>query len=181
MSEVIITPKKTRLIWVALGCLLFVVAGYFMIVGPEGRYPKYLAVPVGTVAIAFFGGGFLILTLTFFYHNLNLVINDFGITDRTNGFGQISWSDIEGFKFREKQIFLKVKNIEKYVSRLSGLRKWLNKFNGDLLEFGLIEINVVRFGVKGQDILRMLDATEYKSRIKVMNNETMYGEPLDEH
>jgi hypothetical protein len=152
-----------------------------MIVGPEGRYPKYLAVPVGIVAIAFFGGGFLLILRSFFAHRLDLVINDFGLIDPSSGFGLISWSDINGFQFRERQIFIKVKNVEKYVSRLSGLRKWLNKFNGDLLDFGIIEINLVRLSINGQEVRQMLDATEYKNQIKIMNSETMYEEPLDEH
>ena len=78
-------------------------------------------------------------------------------------------------------MFIKVRNVEKYIVRLSGLRKWLNKFNGDLLDFGLIEINLRLLGVNGQEVRCMLDTTEYKSQITILSSKTMYEEPKDEH
>jgi hypothetical protein len=174
MQEVIFSPPKTRILLLLLGALVFVAFGiYFVLIL---RTP--LTIIIGVIAILFFGACFLFGLRGLFAHGLDLVISDFGITDYQNGFGQIEWDDIEGFSFSENQIFIKVKNIRKYTSRPAGIRKWLNKINGNL-DLGLIEINLVRLGIRSIQVQHVLETSGNKDRIRHID--VLALEPLDEH
>jgi hypothetical protein len=174
MQELVFSPPKTRIFLLLLGALAFIALGtYFVLI-----LRTLLTIIIGIVAILFFGACFLFGLRSLFAHGLDLIISDFGITDYQNGFGQIEWDDIEGFNFRENQIFIKVNNIRKYTSRLTGVRKWLNKINGDL-DLGLIEINLIRLGIRSIQIQHVLETSGNKDRMKQID--TLALEPLDEH
>lgn len=167
MSEVVVSPPRLRLCLALLGGLAFVALGFMML-----QWTSVIANIVGILSILFFGYCFIIGIRSFFDHRLDLIIDESGIRHRHQGYGLIVWDDIEGFDLQNNLLLIKVRNIDKYISRLSGLGKLTSKIDGDL-ERGLLSIGLANLGLSADDMLRILRANAPTQAMKVIDSSTL--------
>ena len=122
-----------------------------------------------------FGGGLLFLLSLAWTQSSGavLVLNESGISDRRLGVGLILWEDItdaqiEG-RYETHFLCLKVKDPDKYISRLSGA-KLANMKYSQKLGFTMLNIDVNSFDIDPLELLeyvRRTSALNQKSKSKV--------------
>ena len=125
-KKVEIPLSKTKLIWLAIGSILFVILGCWFVVDPANftsyRYrSETIAVIIGTASILFF----VICAFSIFRklldHTAGLIIDDKGIYDNSSAVssGQILWEEIDSIGEYEIQnqkfIVLIVKNPQHFI------------------------------------------------------------------
>ncbi|MCY7347153.1 MAG: hypothetical protein LH614_13145 [Pyrinomonadaceae bacterium] len=94
-EEFVINTSIWKTILALAGCLLFVLAGVFLIFEVKGLIPTV----AGIISIGFFGFGFFVLLFRGLLDRRPLiVINEKGIDDRRLDVGRIDWEDIKFVK-----------------------------------------------------------------------------------
>lgn len=129
MKERIEIPlSKTKLAFLLIAAIIFVVFSVWFIVNPETFVNNVfqdvaLVRIVGIVGAAFFGLGMVVIGKKVVEDKAGLIIDDQGITDNSNAasVGLIEWADIT--KIREisiatnKMLMLDTNQPEKYINR----------------------------------------------------------------
>jgi hypothetical protein len=134
METIEIAPGKKKLIRTALGSLLFVLLGLWLLIfQPTIGNPVFdnavVKYGVAIAAIIFFG-----FTLFYAVKKLgskapSLVINEEGILDNASAtnVGQIAWSDITGIElvkvFKQEFLIITVSNPGLYINRQTNMLK----------------------------------------------------------
>jgi len=99
-----------------------------------------------------------------------LIINDKGIYDRRLGVGLIAWGDIEEAQLIEYKdrsyIGVRVKDPERYISRLSGPKLKNMRYNQEL-GFTKFNISVNGFNINTVELLQHIRKTSAQHRIVV--------------
>jgi hypothetical protein len=168
MKEIVLTPSKTRLLVLLAGAIGFVAVGAFLV----WMIRTPVAIVAGVAAILFFGACFLRGLQALFSRGFDLVINDFGVNDRNNGLGQIPWTEIDGFDIRGEKLFIKIKHISDYRSRMSGFRRWMSQIDGDL-ELGIITVNLSILDITSTEMLKLLEASGNVNRDRIIDSTTL--------
>ncbi len=86
MEKIIIKNSRWKNVMLLIGCLGFVIAGIWMV---------YSGKVFGWLAIVFFGSGIPISIWQIADSRPRLIIDQYGILDRTLGVGRIAWTDIQ--------------------------------------------------------------------------------------
>jgi hypothetical protein len=164
VDEITISQSALKLSLALLGTLVFVCVGVILVT--VDRTPKSFI--VGLISIPFFGYLFVIGVRRVFDHGLDLIINDVGIGYRNWEYGQIAWGDIESIGFQKTRMFVKVKNISKYIERVSGVKKVLLGFD-PCLRLSLIKINVANVALTPEKMIAILRGNNYLNGIKLID------------
>ena len=127
-NRIEIQLSKTKLIWLFIGSMAFVLVGFFFLIEPN-RFvsPIFTSDNVifvtGMVGIAFFGLCAIYVFIKLFDKKAGLIIDEKGITDNTNGtsIGLIEWDDISGVDVVKigstKILLLQTSNPEKFIAK----------------------------------------------------------------
>lgn len=136
MNKIEIPLDKTKIIFLAVGSLAFVILGFLcvQVVSEKSVFlPPIIAKIIGILAIVFFGyTGFISLKMLQ-NKKPGLVIDDSGILINSSAIeiGKVSWEDVTGFRTQQimssKFILIDVKNPDEYISKLNKHSKMLKK------------------------------------------------------
>lgn len=139
-SKIEVPLSKAKLVFIIIGCLIFVTLGVFMLFnGEEMQTRKFSPIWImgfGGIAILFFGGICVSVIKKMFDKKPGLRIDENGIWDNSSGVsaGLIAWKDVlrirkinvSGTRF----LLIDVQNPEKYIdSAKGGLKKMAMKAN----------------------------------------------------
>ena len=127
-EQVIIPLSKTRILWLFLLSLLFVVLGlWFLLSPPDIKHPilgnSQLIFLTGLSSAFFFSIMAVMYLKKLFQRSPGIIINSEGITDNSSGVaaGFIKWDDLEKISVMElrkqKLLMLYVHNPQYYISR----------------------------------------------------------------
>ncbi len=139
MEKLIIKNARRKNLPLLLACIAFVAIGVIMLV--RGQW-------FGWITILFFGSCLLVYVWQIIDARPRLVIDERGVLDRTLGIGRIRWSDIEHAYVVSLSsadfICLELRNSEKYLRRLSKVKRALAKANRHL---GMTDFSLNLYGV----------------------------------
>jgi len=140
MDKIEIPISKTKISFLLIGALIFVILGVLFLLTPDKftttifRNPQIIRI-VGIVAVLFFGAAGIYGLRKLFDKSVGLTIDDYGITDNSNAssVGLIDWADI--FEIKTEQVMstrfllIFVDNPDKYLERVNGFKRKLMKAN----------------------------------------------------
>lgn len=139
MEKLVIKNSRWKHILLLIASIAFVVTGIVMIVRGKS---------FGWVAVLFFGSGIPIFIWQIIDSRPRLVIDERGVIDRTLGVGRINWDDIDAAYVLSISgndfICLELKNPERYLQRLSPVKRAMAKANRQL---GFTDFNLNLSGV----------------------------------
>lgn len=148
MSQLVVYASKVKMIFIALGCLLFVGAGFFFLLLEES---SWMFKTIGIISILFFGWCMLFAIKQISSKKPALIIDQKGITDYSSAIkaGLVEWKDIEDVQFTEYmgQLFLSIYTYDKnlIIDRSHGMQKMLYKANTKLIDS---QVNIVYKNLK---------------------------------
>jgi hypothetical protein len=140
MDKLEIPISKTKISFLLIGVLIFVILGVLFSFTPDKftttffRNPQIIRI-VGIVAVTFFGATGVYGLRKLFDKSVGLTIDDFGITDNSNAssVGLIDWSDIIDIKTEQvmstRFLLIFINNPDKYLERVNGFKRKLMKAN----------------------------------------------------
>jgi hypothetical protein len=140
MNKIEIPISKTKILFLLIAAILFVLSGIFFIIKPESfvtmvfRNPQTIRL-IGIAAVVFFGAAVIYGIKKLFDKKMGLIIDDSGIIDNTNAssIGLIEWNDISEIKIQQvmstKFLLIYTTDPEKYLDKVKGLRRKLMKGN----------------------------------------------------
>jgi hypothetical protein len=140
MNKIEIPISKTKITFILIGALIFVVLGILFIVFPDSiTSPVFsnaqIVRIVGIVSVLFFGAAGVLGLRKLFDRTVGLTIDDIGITDNSNAAsaGLIEWADITTIKTEQvmstRFLLIFVNNPYKYLDRVTGFKQKLMKAN----------------------------------------------------
>jgi len=139
VEKLIIKNSRWKYVLLLLGSIGFVACGIWIVI--DGSW-------LGWFAIVFFGSGIPLFIWQLADSRPRLIIDDYGVLDRTLGVGRIAWSDIEAAFVRSISgndfICLELKNPEKYAQKLSKVKQAMTAANRNL---GFTDFNLNLSGV----------------------------------
>ena len=134
MAQIVIGSSRRQLVLLLVVSLAFVVTGVAMIF--DGKW-------FGLLAVLFFGACAAVFMWQLLQTRPRLTIDERGIEDRTLGVGRIEWRDIRAAALNSISgnafISLELNDTEKYLQRLSAVRRQIAKANRAI---GFSEFNV---------------------------------------
>ncbi|MUK88934.1 hypothetical protein GMD78_11065 [Ornithinibacillus sp. L9] len=142
MNELVIYPKRGRIVLLGFASLIFVVLGIiFYAVGgmEEGTTGFWLRV-IGLITFLIFGLCMLYYIRVFIKRKPALIISDEGITDHSSyiGAGLIKWEELSGIDFvsfgGQHYLGIYTKDPELIINRATGVKRLLNRMNKGLLD-----------------------------------------------
>jgi hypothetical protein len=141
MNELVIYPKKGKMILYGIGCLIFVVLGgiLFWIGLSEGGSDSLKFLLIGGIAFLFFGLCMIYWVKSMIKVKPALIINGDGIIDQSTYIapGLIKWEEIEDIDFVQfgGQTYLGIftKDPDLIINRTNSFKSMLNKMNRGLL------------------------------------------------
>lgn len=141
MKELVIYPKKGKMILYGIGCLIFVAIGVilFLIGLIDNGSDRLTFLLIGGVAFVFFGLCMVYWVKTMAKRKPAIIINQEGITDQSTyiAAGLIRWEEIEDIDFIQfgGQTYLGIftKDPDLIVNRSSSIKKMLNRMNKGIL------------------------------------------------
>lgn len=131
--DIEIHPNRSKLMGMAVLCLIFAIAGFFMAL--DEALSLFKRVVMGVGGGLFFGAGFCLFICKLRGKKASLVIGEAGIRDNTSllKVGLIPWQDIVSLQIIEisKQHFLgiEVRDPEKYLREMKPLARRAASFN----------------------------------------------------
>jgi hypothetical protein len=144
MDTVVITNSRWHALLLLLGSLGFVAGGVFILVMDKSAL-------AGWAGIVFFGSCALIAVWQLVDNRPRLIIDDYGVMDRTLGIGVIPWDEIENAFLRSISgcafVCLVLRDPEKYTQNFSKVRRAMASANQAL---GFTEFNVNLAGVNAR-------------------------------
>jgi hypothetical protein len=141
MNELVIYPKKGKMILYGIGSFLFVALGVLLIgIGLSERGVDSLKfLIIGGISTLFFGFCMIYWVKSMINLKPALIINSVGITDQSSFIspGLVKWEEIEDIDFVQfgGQTYLGLFTKDPYliINRSSSLKRTLNKMNKGLL------------------------------------------------
>jgi hypothetical protein len=134
MNEVVIYPKKLKLLGFAAGSLVFVLFGLYAAARPA----HVLLVLISYLVVLLFGLGFLYAAYRLCVPKPLLVISDEGLYDNASavGAGMLRWEEIaEVFRYEfanQRFIGIVPVDVEAVVARQPRLKRMMAKLNGGM-------------------------------------------------
>ncbi len=140
MEKIEIPVSKTKISFLLIGALIFVILGVLFSLVPDKfttavfKNPQLIRI-VGIVGVLFFGAAGIYGIRKLFDKAVGLIIDDNGITDNTNAssVGLIDWSDILEVKTEQvmstRFLLIFVDNPDEYLKRVNGFKRKLMKGN----------------------------------------------------
>jgi len=138
MNKIEIPISKTKVILMVLGSLLFVCAGFWIVLtiaDQQSRYNSVFLKIVGMIAVLFFGTTGVFSLKKIFDNKPGLIIDEKGIIDHSGGvsIGLIEWVDITGVRtvqvMSTKFLLIDTINPDKYYEKASRFKRRMMKYN----------------------------------------------------
>ena len=135
MNEVVIYPKRLKLLGFAAGSLVFVLFGLYVAVSPA---PLPFVALVSYLGVPLFGLGFVYAVYRLCVPKPLLVISDEGLFDNASavGAGMLRWEEIaELFQYEfagQRFIGIVPVDVEAVVARQPRLKRAMAKLNGGM-------------------------------------------------
>jgi hypothetical protein len=177
MTKVEIPLSKTKISLLLVGSIAFVIGGIFFIITPETFisviFPNLELIRVaGIASILFFGATSIYGARKFVDKSVGLTIDDNGITDNTNASsaGLINWGDITEIKTKQvmstKFLLIFISNSDKYLDRVSGLKRRLMRGNMKMYGTPLsITSNTLKYSFNDLEKLILHRLKEQRERV----------------
>ncbi|MBF4494630.1 hypothetical protein IR010_18975 [Flavobacterium sp. MR2016-29] len=136
MNKIEIPLSKTKIFFLLLGALVFVMLGTLFVINPEKfispimRSTEFIRIS-GIASILLFGLAGIYGIIKLFDNRIGLTVDENGITDNTNAssVGLINWIDITEIKTEQimstKFLLIFTNNTEKYLDRVGSIRRKL--------------------------------------------------------
>lgn len=179
MDRIEIPISKTKISFLLIGALIFVILGVLFSLTPDKfattifRNPQIIRI-VGIVAVLFFGAAGIYGLRKLFDKSVGLIIDNFGITDNSNAssVGLIDWSDILDIKTEQvmstRFLLIFVDNPDKYLERVNGFKRKLMKANMKMYGTPLsITSNTLRYDFS--DLERLIKEKLIEKKEKMPN------------
>ena len=179
MDRIEIPISKTKISFLLIGALIFVILGVLFSLTPDKfattifRNPQIIRI-VGIVAVLFFGAAGIYGLRKLFDKSVGLIIDNFGITDNSNAssVGLIDWSDILDIKTEQVKstrfLLIFVDNPDKYLERVNGFKRKLMKANMKMYGTPLsITSNTLRYDFS--DLERLIKEKLIEKKEKMPN------------
>jgi hypothetical protein len=179
MDKLEIQISKTKISFLLIGALIFVILGVLFSLTPDKftttifRNPQIIRI-VGIVAVLFFGAAGIYGLRKIFDKSVGLTIDDYGITDNSNAssVGLIDWSDILDIKTEQvmstRFLLIFVDNPDKYLERVNGFKRKL--MQGNMKMYGTplsITSNTLRYDF--DDLQRLIKDKLIEQKEKMPN------------
>lgn len=181
MEKIEIPISKTKISFLLIGALIFVILGVLFSLTPDKfttmifRSPQIIRI-VGIVAVLFFGAAGIYGLRKLFDKAVGLTIDDYGITDNSNAssVGLIDWSDILEIKTEQvmstRFLLIFVDNPDEYLERANGFKRKLMKGNMKMYGTPLsITSNTLRYDFSDLERLIMEKLIEKKKKCRTAN------------
>ncbi|GAB4223392.1 MAG: hypothetical protein Kow0062_23420 [Acidobacteriota bacterium] len=150
-NQVVIYPSRARMALVLLGSIVFVVIGVWRGTPGDAERPPIWVVIAGLyVGVPFFAACGLYAGYRLVCRRPALTIDSTGITETASalGAGRLTWEEVDYvvlYKFGgQSMLGIVPKNLEGFLSRQPGMRRFLIKIN---MALGCAPINVPQVGV----------------------------------
>lgn len=179
MDKIEIPISKTKISFLLIGALIFVILGVLFSLTPDKftttifRNPQIIRI-VGIVAVLFFGAAGVYGLRKLFDKSVGLTIDDYGITDNSNAssVGLIDWSDILDIKTEQvmstRFLLIFVDKPDKYLERVDGFKRKLMKANMKMYGTPLsITSNTLRYDFR--DLERLIKEKLVEKKEKMPN------------
>jgi hypothetical protein len=133
MNDFVVFPSRRKLLLYAVGALIFIAGGIFILRTPS--IPWFDKVIGGYGGVAFFGLCLVYLLYRVIKPSPSLIINHEGIFDNASalGVGLLRWSEIADVQIYQflNQRFLGIvpTNVDRVLERQSAMKRWLLKMN----------------------------------------------------
>ena len=164
MEKLIIKNARWKHVLLLIASIAFVIAGIGMV--SQGKM-------FGWLAILFFGAGIPIFIWQILDARPRLIIDEQGVLDRTLGVGSIAWSDVEAAYMRSISgndfICLELKNPEKYMQKLSNVKRAMASANRNL-GFTDFSLNLSGVDAKTEEIFELVMKYCQQAAQSQMNN-----------
>lgn len=140
-SKIEIPLSKGKMIFLILGCLLFVFLGVAMFLNAEGMQTRRINNPliiriISIIGVLFFGFICISVVKKIIKNESGFIINHLGIWDNSSGVsvGMIKWSDVIGIRKAKASgtnfILIDVNNPDFYINNIKGsIKKQAMKAN----------------------------------------------------
>lgn len=169
MPILVVKNSIAKNVFYSLLALIFVACGIIILFVGE----NFISTLMGWICITFFGLGTLVFLKRLFDNRPRIVIDQYGIFDRTLGIGIIEWQDIErvytnsimGSDF----ISLVLYDNDKYLKRTNKPLAKLAKYN-KTLGFETINLNLSGINTSSKEVFDSLVKQLTKIKIKNLNN-----------
>ncbi len=158
MEKVEIKFKRTKEIILILLALFTLICGLWLMFIAQAANEKVIS----QIVLIFFGFLLLLILKQIFYNAPRLlIIDDKGIEDTSLGVGKIYWDDIETAYLNNvltnKFISLKIKDVEKYLSRLSKSSRIIATSNTGY-GFEIFNLHLVGSTISQKDLLNLINS-----------------------
>lgn len=122
---------------ILLGCVTFLALAvwFWSIADGQTRYPVWYLKALSVVVFVLFGWAGSVSLVKGFDRSPGLILDTEGIVDNASGVaaGRVGWSEIKGFRVvtirDQSSLAIDVANPERFVERVSGVRRWLVRLN----------------------------------------------------
>lgn len=169
MPILVVKNSILKNVFYSLLALIFVACGIMVLYVRQDLF----SVIIGWSCISFFGLGTLVFLKRLFDNRPRIVIDQYGIFDRTLGVGIIEWQDIERIYTNSIMgsdfISLVLSDNDKYLRRTNKPLAKLFKFN-KILGFETINLNLSGINTNSKEVFDSLVKQLTKIKIKNLNN-----------
>lgn len=175
MDDIIIYPKRKRMIMLSIVSLVFILLGAVFI-GVAMVEDEKLLLTIGVFVALFFGLCLIFYLKIIFNPKPAVIITEEGIEDQSSyiAAGLVRWGEIESIGLSEfsGQLFLGIVTYDRQliINRASGLKRLLNNLNRGLLETQ-VNIPVKNLAYPTEDLLEQID-TRMNNYFKTQITET---------
>lgn len=140
-QKIIIYPKQSKMVFLGLASLLFVVIGIIMLVNVEEiELPLTLAIAVSFLCILFFSICFIYIFYRIFHRKPSLIVDEYGITDNSSAIsvGLVKWMEMKDLFLYDYmgQKFLGVvpKDEQAFFAKMSPVKRKLAQANSKMVK-----------------------------------------------
>ena len=165
MNKLIINQKRSSIFWFLLSSLALVAGSVVIFITYDSILYKIIAV----IGVLFFGLGIVLFTKNFINPPELLIIDENGITNKSQGnkLGFIPWEDIKSFsvdkitlgnkgKVNHSLISINLMDEEKYLEKVSGAQRQIMVANKKL-NYSVAYINLTGAEKKRDEVKIILD------------------------
>ena len=141
MQKIEILLKKTKILLMLGGSILFIAVGVYFLTtlsNQQTRFSPILVKGAGIACIVFFSAAAVFSVKKMFDKTIGLIIDENGIFDNTHAasVGLIKWADITGIRTEQiastKFILIYTTNPEFYLNKASGFKRKLMEANNNM-------------------------------------------------
>jgi hypothetical protein len=163
MDNIILYPSKIKTLLVALGALMFVLLGFFLLsIANSGYYPSWFMYAVAVSSISFFGLCLVYAAIRLLLPKPSVIISRDGILDNASAVsaGMLKWEEIAEVKpynfMGNRALGIVPVDLETVIARQPFIKRLMFKMNKGLVD-APFSIPQVGLEVSVDELLRMIE------------------------